>query len=111
MKSVLNQDERGVAMVLELILVAFVLGLAGLAIYQSVHRPVSTTPSPVAASNPSPSTVPNTTAGVAAAIAQQADADASGQAIDSAASQTAADQVSQSDSDVTNLGGTSNVSY
>lgn len=112
MKLVLKQDERGVAMVLELILVAFVLGLAGLAIYQSAHRTASTpSPSPVAAANPTPSTVPNTTSGVAASIAQQADTDATSEATDAAASQTAADQVGQSDTDVTNLGGTSNVSY
>jgi hypothetical protein len=105
----LKPDERGVAMVLELILVAFVLGLAGLAIYQSEHRPKA--PNSVAATNPTPPPAPNTTAGVAATIAQQADADAASQATDSAASQTAADQLNQSDNDVTSLGGTSNVSY
>jgi hypothetical protein len=100
-------------MIFELMLVVCVLALAGLAVYQSSHRPVSAGthgPSNVAtASTPTPE--PNTAAGVADNIATQAEQDAAAQATASAATETSAGEVSQSDSDVSNLGGTSNVSF
>lgn len=108
MKEKVVPDERGVAMILELLLVAVVLVLAGLAIYQSDHRPAANTAAPVAVT---PSPAPSTASGEADAIAQQAEQDAATQATTSASTQTAASQVSGSDSDVSSLGGTSNASF
>jgi hypothetical protein len=56
----LHNDERGVALVFELVLVAVVLGLVGLAIYTSMHHKSS--PTVAIKSTPAPSKSPSPTA-------------------------------------------------
>lgn len=53
-------DQRGVALILELVLVAVALGLVGLAVYTSMHRKSS--PAVAIKSNPTPSKLPSPTA-------------------------------------------------
>jgi hypothetical protein len=102
-------------MVFELILVAAVVALVGLAVYQANHRttPITavTTSGTPAPSSASASVAPTSAQGLAAAAAATA-LDASAQdASLSASSQSSASQLSQSDTDVSNLGGTSNASF
>jgi hypothetical protein len=104
MKHSYLRDQRGVAMLLELVLVAAVLTLAGLAIYQADHRSEST---PVA-SAPS---APSSTTGLAASAADVSEQASATDASLSAAAESSAADVSQSDSDASNLGGSSNASF
>jgi len=86
-------------MLLELVLVAAVLGLVGIAVYQSNHRANSTaslTTQPAAA---------NSTVGLANSAATISQDSSSSDAALSASAETSADQVSEPDVDVSNLGG------
>jgi hypothetical protein len=90
-------------MLLELVLVAAVLALAGLAVYQSNHRgptaSVGSTPAPV------------TTESLANSAAAIGTADAAGDAATSASADAMADELTASENDVSNLGGSSNDSF
>ena len=99
MKENYLHDQRGVAMLLELVLVAAVLGLVGVAVYQANHRPApaaSVTTAPAAAS----------TAGLAAAAAATVVQDSAADTALSADADATASEVTSADSDVENLGGT-----
>jgi len=91
------REERGVAMLLELVLVAAVLVLVGLALYQSNHR----TANPAALLNQQPAASADT---VAAQAATAAEADVNNDAEANAAADTASGELSSVDDDVTNLG-------
>ena len=104
MKQTYLRDQRGVAMLLELILVAVVLGVVGVAVYQAGHHPnVSSDINKPA----SPSSAEGVAATAAASIQKDSDADVSL----SAAAETSADELSELDKDVTNLGGASDASF
>jgi hypothetical protein len=98
------RDQRGVAMLLELVLVAAVVTLASVAVYQADHRPKTT---PIATTQTSPQS-PAGLAASAAALSVQASAT---DAAISADSDNSAAQLDQSASDVTNLGDASNASF
>jgi hypothetical protein len=92
-------------MLLELVLVAAVLALAGLAVYQSNHRStVSDTASQAAPA-------PVTTESLANSAAAIGTADSASDAATSASADAMADQLTASENDVTNLGGSSNDSF
>ena len=100
MKQHYLRDQRGVAMLLELALVAVVLALAGLAVYQASHRAktaATTTASPAANS------ASNLASETAAASLQDSAADADL----SATAESSTDELSATDTDVTNLGSSS----
>lgn len=92
-------DQRGVAMLLELVLVAAVLGLVGVAIYQSSHHGAP------AASLPSKAATVTTTAGLADSAAAIIETNATTDATLSASAESSAAAVNDADVDVTNLGG------
>lgn len=104
MKQNYLNDQRGVAMLLELILVAAVLGLVGVAIYQ-VNQHAATTASVVS----SPKAVP-AAVGLADSAAAISETSANTDASLSASAETAASQVTDTDVDVTNLGGSASAS-
>jgi cytoskeletal protein RodZ len=94
------RDQRGVAMIFELLLVAAVLLLVGFAVYQANHSKTAATP---------PTTAPasNTASDLAASAAATTIQDSATDASLSAAAESASDEVSATDSDVSNLGGSS----
>ncbi|GAC1370298.1 MAG: hypothetical protein NVSMB39_3040 [Candidatus Saccharimonadales bacterium] len=97
MKQNYLHDQRGIAMVVELMLVAVVLSLVGVAVYQSnSHKP---TASKVAA----PAAVSAT--GLATSAASIGLSESAADASISASADSSADQLKDSDVDVTNLGG------
>jgi len=98
-------DQRGVAMVFELVLVAAVLVLVGLAVYQTGHH--AKTASVVT----SPTPPPNSPQGIANAAGTAALQDSASDASLSASAESATDELSSSDQDVTNLGDSSNASF
>lgn len=85
-------------MLLELVLVAAVLGLVGVAVYQAGH-----TAAPKAAVTTSPTA--NSPIGVAQAAAAITETESADDAALSATADATADQVTEADVDVTNLGG------
>ena len=87
-------------MVLELVLVAVVLALVGLALYQTVqhHGPTASVQSPA---TPAPSSALGI-AGAAAAVSEQ---DSSADSSLSADASTSANELTAADTDVANLGG------
>ncbi len=91
------RDQRGVAMLLELILVAAVLVIVGVALYQSNQAGKQ------AASVNLPKVAPAVLSADAAIQAVQADSD--NEATLSAATEASADDVTAADDDVTNLSG------
>ena len=93
-------DQRGVAMVLELVLVAAVLGLVGLAVYQSSHHS-----SPTAAVSNTPAAAPGSAIGLANSAATITENESSSDAALSATADASASQVTDTDVDATNLGG------
>ncbi len=93
-------------MLLELVLLAFVLTLVGLAVYQSNHRPASDAP----VQSP-PAAAPANAVGLAASAAATAATDSATEASISATAETSVDELSQSDTDITNLGGSSATSF
>jgi Tfp pilus assembly protein PilX len=86
-------DQRGIAMVVELLLVAVVLTVVGMAIYQTTKHDAAKT-----ADSNSPAAV----AASAAAIGESEQAADDGL---SASASAASDQIMDSDTDVSNLGG------
>jgi uncharacterized protein (UPF0333 family) len=93
------RDQRGVAMIFELVLVAAVLALVGLAVYQASNRSKTSS----TATKPAPVTATSLATSAAASAIQDSAADAS----ISASAEAATDEVSSTDSDVSNLGGSS----
>ncbi len=91
-------DQRGVAMLLELVLVAVVLGLVGLAAYQANHH------APTAANTIAPP-APSSAAGLAASAAAVVDQDSASDSSLSAGADATASELGSADSDVDNLGG------
>jgi len=102
MKENYLHDQRGVAMLLELVLVAAVLGLVGVAVYQANHRPA-----PAAAVTTVPAAA-SSEAGLATAAAATVVQDSAADAALSADADATASEVTSADSDVENLGGTLN---
>jgi hypothetical protein len=97
MKRNILRDERGMAMVVELVLVAVVLSLVGVAVYQSSQHNA-----PTASQSAAPAANASALADSAASISQsEAAADAS----IAASAESSADQIKEADVDVTNLGG------
>ncbi len=101
MKQNYLNDQRGVAMLLELVLVAAVLGLVGVAVYQSNH---SSNPTASVAGQPAAAKSAVGLANSAAAISETSSA---GDAALSATADASANQVTESDIDASNLGGSS----
>ena len=99
MKQNYLHDQRGVAMLLELVLVAAVLGLVGVALYQSSHR---TNPTASVATSQA---APNSAVGLASSAAAITESSSASDAALSATADASADQVTESDVDVSNLGG------
>lgn len=96
-------------MLLELVLVAAVLALAGLAVYQANHRATSSvatveTKQPAAAA-------PNSTEGLAQSASSIAETDATTDSATSAGADAMADELTSTSDDVTTLGDTSNASF
>ena len=84
MKRYIN-DQRGVAMVVELVLVAVVIGAVGLAFVASKHAKQTATANPQAAAVGTPSAVPNGSVDNAVnAFAQDAGNDSTSASADSA---------------------------
>jgi hypothetical protein len=101
MKRQLLRDERGVAMLLELVLVALVLTLVGVALYQSNHQ----TPKDASKTVQTQITTPEAAADAAASLVQR---DATDEAALSTAVDSSADELTAADADVTNLGASFN---
>jgi hypothetical protein len=105
------RDQRGVAMLLELVLVAAVLVLAGLAVYQSSHRAAQSgtqTPSSAAVNS---GAAPSSAVGLAATAAASSEQDSATDASLSASADSSATDVTQTNTDMTNLGDSSNASF
>jgi len=92
-------------MLLELVLVAAVLALAGLAVYQANHR------ASVASQTAKPATAPNSTEGLANTAATIATEGSTSDTATSAGADAMADQASAAESDVNNLGDSANASF
>lgn len=92
-------------MLLELVLVAAVLALAGLAVYQANHR------ASVASQTTNPPTAPNSTVGLANSAAAIATEGSTSDTAASAGADAMADQASAAESDVNNLGDSANASF
>ena len=105
MKRTYLKDERGVAMLIELLLVAAVLAIAGVAFYQS-HKTAS---NQSAASVVKPSVV-NATVGLADSAAAISETESASDATLSASAEAVSSEVTDTDTDVSNLGGSSNES-
>lgn len=91
-------------MLLELVLVAAVLVLAGLAIYQADHRPKSVAASQTGAT-------PSTATGLAVSAAAVSEQAAATDISLSAAANNSANDVTQTDTDAANLEGSSNATF
>lgn len=104
MKQNYLHDQRGVAMVVELLLVAVVLSLVGVAVYQS-----STHKNPTASKVAAPAAA-STAVGLAASAATIGESESASDASIGAAADASADQLKDTDVDVTNLGGSTSAS-
>ncbi|HVQ44267.1 MAG TPA: hypothetical protein VMT30_04865 [Candidatus Saccharimonadia bacterium] len=93
-------DQRGVAMVLELVLVAAVLGLVGVALYQSSHRG-----GPAASVTSTPTPAAKAAVSVANAAAAISETESASDANLSATAEDSAGIAAEPDVDITNLGG------
>jgi Tfp pilus assembly protein PilX len=91
------RDQRGIAMVFELVLVVAVLALVGLAVYQGSHR----TP---AASLQNPPAAPSSAQGLAASAAATVEQESAADTNISAGAEASVSELSATDDDVTNLG-------
>jgi len=91
------RDQRGVAMILEIVLVAVVLALAGAAVYQANHHGST-------ASLTSQSKAPSSVEGLAASAAAVTEQDTTADANISASADAATNEVMGADDDLTNLG-------
>jgi hypothetical protein len=98
------RDQRGVAMILELVLVAAVVTLASVAVFQADHRPKTV---PIATTQTPPQSPAGLAASAAALSVQASATDAS----ISADSDVSALQLDQNANDVANLGDASNASF
>ena len=95
-------DQRGVAMLLELVLVAAVLALVGVAVYQTSHHSQTASNTSVAPAKQS----------AANSAANAAEAAANNETNLSNSAEAAADnEVNAANQDATNLGGSSNASF
>ncbi len=92
------REQSGFAMLLELILVAGVLTLVGIALYESNHHVADTVNS--VANRPTAVTA----SGAADAAVKVVQDDATSEAAASSGVETSADQLGATDTDVTNLG-------
>lgn len=96
------QDQRGVAMVVELLLVAVVLSFVGLAVYQSSkHQTASKAPAQSADTS---------AVGLAASAAAIGQSEQTSDANVSASADATADQLKDTDVDMSNLGGSTSAS-
>ncbi len=102
MKQNYIHNQRGIAMLFELILVAAVLALVGMAFYQSNHHSANT--ASVVTSKTAPA--PNSAAGVAAATAASVIQDTAADTDLSSSADTTASEVTNTDADAANLGDT-----
>ncbi len=94
-------NQRGAALLMELVLAAAVLSLIGLAVYQSRHAASQQ------AAVQAPKTA-NTSVGVAQTTVDAAVLDATAESSISSEAESAADQAAAADSDVSNLGASFN---
>ena len=92
-------------MLLELVLVAAVLALAGLAVYQANHR------AGVASHTSTPAPAPNSTEGLANSAAAIATDGSNSDTATSAGADAMADEANSAESDVSNLGDNANASF
>lgn len=99
MRTKFLRDERGVAMLLELVLVAAVLSLVGLALYQSNHRNEK-------AAQPVPARL--TAAQAAESVVKAVEQSANDEIAAAAAAEASADELTAVSDDVVNLGGSTN---
>jgi len=99
MKQTYLRDQRGVAIVFELLLVAGVLALVGIAVYQANQHRSQT------AAVQSTGAAPTSAAGLAASAAAVAGDDATSDNNLSSAADASATQLLSIDSDASNLGG------
>lgn len=99
------KDQRGVAVLLELVLVAVVLGLAGLAVYQANH------PTNSAALEQANKPAPTSTEGLAAASATIAGQEIAAEAVLSAEAEATTAEATAADADTSSLGSTSDASF
>ena len=97
------QDQRGVAMVVELLLVAVVLSFVGLAVYQSTQNHTASKAQPV-------QSVDNSTVGLAASAAAIGQSEEASDANVAASADATADQLKDTDVDMSNLGGSTSAS-
>jgi hypothetical protein len=104
MKPKYLHDQRGVAMLLELVLVAAVLTLVGLAIYQTDHRPKSVAASQTGAT-------PSSATGLAASAAAISEQASATDVSLSAQADSSISDVTQTDTDAASLEGSSNASF
>ena len=116
MKQKYLQDQRGVGLIVELVLVAAVLTLAGLAVFQADHKSklASVASTSATASNMPVTSVgvtPSTPVGLAASAAAISEQDAATDASLSASADNSATQLTQTDNDVTSLQGSSNANF
>ena len=100
MQPKIMRDQRGVAMIFELLLIAAVLLLVGFAVYQASNH------TKTAATQPTPAS-PDSASGLAASAAASEIQDSATDASLSATAESATDEVSATDTDVSNLGGSS----
>jgi hypothetical protein len=98
------RDQRGVAMLLELVLVAAVLALAGLAVYQANHRAEVANVQNNAPAADSPEGLATSAAAI---VVEDSDSDA----IVSTEAEAAATEAEAAQTDVTNLGGSADGSF
>ncbi len=105
------RDQRGAAMLLELLLVAAVLALAGVAVYQANHRSQTASNAPQPSSTTTAAAAPNSADGIASTAASSASQAASTESGISASADSSVNQLSQSSADTTSLGAVSNASF
>lgn len=96
------RDQRGVAMVLEIALVAVVIGLVGLAVYQATRSTQTAKQTNTAPAADSKQGLANS----AAAILEE---DSKSEVSASAQAESLTSEVTAADSDVSTLGGSANV--
>ena len=94
-------------MLLELVLVAAVLALAGLAVYQANHRATESKE----ATSTKPAVAPNSTEGLANSAAAIATDGSNSDTATSAGADAMADEANSAESDVSNLGDNANASF
>jgi Tfp pilus assembly protein PilX len=103
MKQIYLRDQRGAAMLLELVLVLAVLGLVGFAVYQasnhSQRASLTTTPAATSAE------------GLATAAAEAVVDDSTADSVLAAEAEASATEAAAADADAASLGGTADASF